>query len=507
MIHPADEMSKTLNGNGNGTSGLLRPAPKQAALPAAAPASGIRESRVTFHTADGVGLRGALSRVTRHAVVFELYSPGLTPRFSEVFDDLKIILQERTVYAGRAVVRNVVDAGTKVMCEATLTEAHWTDVDLDLLVKREGQVAQEFKTFIHEWQKLYKVTPEFKIAIADMQTCLHDLRLWLEQVELGINQAPASERDELEEQMAKQVGQLFVPAFDKLHEKLEAVSGQIYEDQRPMHQAFAQRQLNSLVLCSPFANRAYTKPLGYAGDYEMVNMIGLNPYRGASLYAKVVNFWFLSQWPSQAHRNRLVYLKETLERETRRVVRSHRPARIYNFACGPALEVQEFLSDSLVADRVELTLADFNEETLKHTGKAIDYIKERRALKAQVHFQKKTVNHIIKAGKGSKTQTPEYDVVYCAGLFDYLSDSICRQLMEVFYGWLAPGGLLLVTNVDDYKPFRHMLEFVLDWHLIYRNAEQGASLIPDCVPRDERRVVKDSTGVNIFIEARKPGYV
>ena len=76
--------------------------------------------------------------------------------------------------------------------------------------------------------------------------------------------------------------------------------------------------------------------------------------------------------------------------------------------------------------------------------------------------------------------------------------------MEVFYDWLAPGGLLVVTNVMDNRPFRHMLEFVLDWYLIYRNVEQGAGVIPESIPEEARNIKIDSTGVNIFIEVRKP---
>ncbi len=193
MIHAALAMSKAFNGNGNGTSGLLRPAPKRATTPPLpAPTSGIKESRVVFKTADGIELRGVLSRVTRHLVVFELYSPGVTPRFSEVFDDLKIILQERTIYAGRAVMRSVVDAGTTVVCEATLNETHWTDIDLDLLVNRDGQIGKEFKAFIHEWQKLYKVMPEFKVVMADMHTFLHGLRSGWSRWNWGCTHCPRS---------------------------------------------------------------------------------------------------------------------------------------------------------------------------------------------------------------------------------------------------------------------------------------------------------------------------
>ena len=55
--------------------------------------------------------------------------------------------------------------------------------------------------------------------------------------------------------------------------------------------------------------------------------------------------------------------------------------------------------------------------------------------------------------------------------------------MGIFYDWLAPGGLLAVTNVNDYKPFRHMLEYVLDWNLIYRDAKRASTLIQNECPQ------------------------
>ena len=222
------------------------------------------------------------------------------------------------------------------------------------------------------------------------------------------------------------------------------------------------------------------------------------------MFDKIVNLWFLSQWPSRAHRNRLLYLKERLEDETRRTLRNHQKARIYNFACGPAIEVQRFLADFQFNEEAELTLADFNQETLDHVTRAVRKIKDRLSLGTSVKFQRKSVYQILKENQTRPDTRPEYDFIYCAGLFDYLPDTTCRQLMEVFYGWLAPGGLLVVTNVMDNRPFRHMLEFVLDWYLIYRNVEQGAGVIPESIPKEARNIKIDSTGVNIFIEVRKP---
>ncbi len=505
-------MNQVANNNGNGENRQqLRQLKEIAQSETASSPSGVKESLVAFQTADGLELRGIPTRVTRHEAVFELYNPGVTPRFSEVLSEFKIVLRDRTIYSGRAIVHNVVDAGLNVVCEATLNEAHWMDVDLGLLSQGDGRLAEEFETFLEEWQKLYQVLPEFKVVIADMQTFLADLQIWLAQIELGIRSSPARDRLEMEQHVARQLGQSIVPAFDAMHERLEAISGQIAEDLRPVHRSFSKRQLHPLMLCSPFAYRAYHKPLGYAGDYEMVNMIVRDPHEGASLFAKMVNLWFLSQWPSKAHRNRLAYLTDRLQSETLRVTGTNqRKARVFDFACGPAVEVQRFLRDYPSSDHAELTLADFNRETIEHANKAVEDIKRQFGRKTSLQFQKKSVLQMLKEGQKpvvrGADRNHEYDFIYCTGLFDYLSDHTCRQLMNIFYDRLAPGGLLVVTNVDDYKPFRHMLEFVLDWHLIYRDAKKSATLVPERVPADAKRVVEDATGVNVFVEVRKPSH-
>jgi extracellular factor (EF) 3-hydroxypalmitic acid methyl ester biosynthesis protein len=106
---------------------------------------------------------------------------------------------------------------------------------------------------------------------------------------------------------------------------------------------------------------------------------------------------------------------------------------------------------------------------------------------------------------GSATQ---YDFVYCAGLFDYLTDSVCKRLMNYFYDMLAPGGLLLSTNVTDIlnrsRPFRYSMEYILDWHLIYREGQAMNKLAPDRAPADTVKVITDDTGVNVFLEIRRP---
>jgi extracellular factor (EF) 3-hydroxypalmitic acid methyl ester biosynthesis protein len=503
------EMHQVASSKGNGEDReQLRQLEKIALSEAALTSSHIKESLVTFQTSEGLAMQGKPVRVTRHAVVFEWYNPGAATRLSEVLSEFKIVLRDRPVYSGRAVVRNVVDAGLNVMCEATLNEAYWTDVNPASVSQRDGQLAGEFKAFLDEWQKLYKVLPDYKVVIADMQTFLADLRIWLEQVEVGIRSTPSGSRVQLEQAVTHELTQVVIPPVNELFEKFEAIAEKIEADQKPAHESYMRQHLHPLVLGAPFAHRTFYKPLGYAGDYEMVNMIARDGQEGGSLFAKVVNCWFLKQPPAVAHRNRLTYLAGCLETEAMRLSRLGRKARVFNFACGPAVEVQRFLNQSPLGEQVELTLADFNSETLEHVEKAIRDVKERFGRRTAVQFQKKTIHQLFKeslkpatSGNGFKHG---YDFIYCAGLFDYLSDHTCRQLMDIFYDRVAPGGLLVATNVDPSNPLRNGMAYLLDWHLIYRTAQALRALKPGRAADDAVCVRSDATGVDLFLEVRKP---
>ena len=465
--------------------------------------SAVKDGYVIFKNSDNLELRAVLTHMARHSASFELYAPDAVLSTSEVLREFSIHFQGQVVYSGQAVIENLMAIGATMVCKALLNGTHWPRLVTSGLAGNDERLGQMFKDFLGEWQKFYKISADFKAVVADMQTMLKNLQLWLDQMESEVGGLPVRERSQTEGRLLEGFGRLFVPAFDMLHERLEAISAQIDPDLRPAYRVYIQRQLHPLVLCSPFAHRAYSKPLGYAGDYEMVNMIALDPFQGPTLYAKIVNLWFFSQWPSKAHRNRLRYLQNLLETETLRVLRWGRKPRIFNFACGPALEIQKFLSEFNLIEGTELTLADFSEETLDHLRRLTSAIKAKRGVRATIHFQRKSVHQIIKESARSENR-PQYDVVYCAGLFDYLPDTTCTRMLEIFYNWLAPGGLLAVTNVVDDKPFRHMLEFVLDWHLIYRDVKESHLMFPDSIPLEARSVKKDPTGVNIFLEARKP---
>src|SRR5437868_14919770 len=84
---------------------------------------------VSFLTSHGFTVEAPITHLTRHQVVFQLSSAQELLLVSASLGECRIRLDGRGAYAGRAVVNNLIQIGTGVVCEATLEES-WVDVQL-----------------------------------------------------------------------------------------------------------------------------------------------------------------------------------------------------------------------------------------------------------------------------------------------------------------------------------------------------------------------------------------
>ncbi len=464
-----------------------------------------RDTFIHCRNSQGAEVRATLLRLTRYSVVFEVYNPYSILQLSEVLTDFKMVMNERMVYSGRAVVSNLLNTGILLVCECTL-EDNWLDVDIFSSIHQKDKLQSEFSEFLKEWDKIHHIEDNLKVVIADMQTFLMDMRRWLEQVELSIRSEPSGNRNQTERDVILQLKDPIAPTVSSLFERFEETIAGIPPELQSIHRSYSRRQMHPIILCSPFVYRSFQKPLGYAGDYEMVNMMLRDPLEGSTLFAKIVNLWFVNSPPCEAHRNRIKHLIQRLNEETMRAIRENRTLRVLDMACGPAKEVQNFLAHDDYCEKADFTLYDFNDETLEFTGKILDDIKSRHRRGTPIKMVKKSVNHILKETfkpyEGPKEGV--YDFIYVAGLFDYLEDRICKKLMDYFYALLAPGGLLLATNVTPTNPLINTMESFMEWHLIYRNREQMGILKPEGAPEGACEITLEDTGINIFLEVRKP---
>jgi extracellular factor (EF) 3-hydroxypalmitic acid methyl ester biosynthesis protein len=463
---------------------------------------------VTFRTGEGAEVSGALLRVTRFSVVCEAYNPNSVLRVSETLTEFKITFGGKSVYYGRAVITSLINAGTLLMIEVKLEDA-WQDLHAFLPELEGPALCNAFREFLNKWHKIYKISPEYKATVSDMQMFLTDTRLWLDQVELGVRSLPSGDRIRKEQELALAVGDITTRTIGELFSRFEAITEEVEKqcpEQAATHSAFAKRLLHPLLLCAPFLYRSFRKPLGYAGDYELVNMICRDPLEGSTLFAKILNLWFLKQPPAEAHRNRIEYLVERITQATLVAARQNRTARILSLGCGPAQEVQRFIASGDLAQKAEFTLIDFDQETVEYTRATLQSIMHRNNRRIPIHVVRKSVTQILKESGRSveRSNDNQYDLVYCAGLFDYLPDHICRRISTVLHDWVAPGGVFISTNVDQSNPRRLTMNYIMDWHLIYRDGSQLAALRPEGAVQANEMVISDFTGVNLYYSVSKP---
>jgi extracellular factor (EF) 3-hydroxypalmitic acid methyl ester biosynthesis protein len=497
-------MSHSLNGIG--ASAPVRP-PKpeltEAQIKAALP--GTAQTHVTFEPGGGGGLlRATLLRLSRHALAFEAYHPGWIPQLSENLKHFKVIGPAGQLYTGHAVVRSLINTGTKVVCEVAVDEKSWHELALHADGATAKNLAGGFQDFIQGWQKFYRVSNDYKLIIADIHSFLTDVRLWLDKLELGLSSLPAAERARLELAYALELRDPVLGAMNGLFDRFEEISSRIEPDLLPTHRAYGQRLLHPFLLSSPFLHRTYAKPLGYAGDYEMMNMIIRNQMNGNSLFAKFVDAFLLVQAAPQAVRNRVSFLHDRIVGETGRCARLGRKAKIFSVACGPAWEALNFLSAHPLADHADIEFMDFEAETLRNVAAAVSAVKTKNHCQATVKFTKNSVQNLLRAGARTARPATQYDLVYCSGLYDYLNDQVCQTLNHCFYNLLEPGGLMVVGNFSPDTRHQNIMEHFAEWFLIYRSSRELAALAPELAPPDHCAVRAESTGTNLFLEVRKP---
>lgn len=107
---------------------------------------------------------------------------------------------------------------------------------------------------------------------------------------------------------------------------------------------------------------------------------------------------------------------------------------------------------------------------------------------------------------GGKAKTlGRFNLIYAAGLFDYLPDTVARALTDRLFGLLHPGGRLLIGNFGTGIPETAFMEAVMDWALLWRTPTEIAAFASD-LPDDElasQSVWPDATGTCWYLDLRR----
>jgi len=433
---------------------------------------------VTFRNSQGIAVEAVLVNIANNYAVFEVYNSYSIVQLSEELTDIKIFKKDELVYSGKGSVSGILSVGSNSICSVDL-------VDNNFIYNSDykNNLEKEINQFLINSEKDFYLKPSF---ISDV----FKIALFFQSVKKFVSKLNLYKQDDFLKNSLNPLikkGLNCLDIFEKTALKIEPKNIQIYKK-------FVQKTLHPLLLCSPFIFRTFAKPLGFAGDYEMVNMILREPFEGKNLYAKLINGVFLSSPVAVAHRNRIEIITEKLKDLSKKKAENNKQLQALNIGCGPAKEIEDFIKEKECSELFSFKLLDFNIEALGYAEKVLKKRMEETGKKVNIEFIQKSVREILRSGIKDKKKF-FFDFIYCAGLFDYLSDNICKRLIKIFLSRLKPDGELLITNVHKKNPHRYVIEYILEWNLIYRDEEDIIKLIP---VNYSKKVYTDFTGGNTF---------
>jgi SAM-dependent methyltransferase len=340
---------------------------------------------------------------------------------------------------------------------------------------------------------------------ATIKARVYEIKDWLEQLMTKTNammeeQAHASQDavNEFEEAVIEQVAEYFADMFSTY---LMSFSQEIQkENDHVKKQAveFLRHKLHKLIYQAPFADRVYSKPLGYAGDFEMMNLIYRSENVGKTLFARCLQRYYINEPAAQAVRNRADYLAGKITRLVETRSQAQTPIRILSVACGPAMEWQKLipvLSDDV---QLEVDLLDQDQQALLSTQRQLKRLLARYPKAIKFRYLNKAIKNIILRG----TERKDYDLIYSSGLFDYLSDSTSAMAGASLYRCLKPGGKLIIGNFNVGNPNQLLMDYALDWPLIYRSKDDLYSLFKNL--EGSILIESEPLGINLFCVIIKP---
>lgn len=229
------------------------------------------------------------------------------------------------------------------------------------------------------------------------------------------------------------------------------------------------------------------QPHGYAGDFEVIDRIY---QRWVSPRAELRDWdhYFHGLDATQAVRNRKEYFIDLVTSLVERSPDVY-SFRVLDVGSGPARDVAEYLGGHR-GNGIMFDCVDSDGTAIEHAQGVC------RSHLAHIRFHRKNIFRF--------KSRERYNLIWSAGLFDYLDDRLFKHLLSRLVALTAPGGEVVVGNFSTDNPSRDHMEFG-NWFLIHRTRGELSGLATDAgIPPESVTVGQEALGVNLFLHVRAP---
>jgi SAM-dependent methyltransferase len=270
---------------------------------------------------------------------------------------------------------------------------------------------------------------------------------------------------------------------------------------------YTEALVTPLLMDAPFVWRSYNKPLGYPGDFQIMDWCYSNGFEGSNIFGQVFHKFYVDFYPlSVGVRTRKSFMVEMIAKEHQRVISCSNGNPVFNavsLGCGPAKEVSDYVgrAESLPG-KTHWTLIDQEEEALSVAYQASRREIGRRDLNAELNLL--NLSFVQMLSEGLPLHEPgTQNLFFSVGIFDYLRESRAQAIIQTMYDLLAENGLIVIGNAVAPNEFYWAAEFVADWTLLYRTKEEMMGLAASLPESAETDVVAEPSGAYYFLLIRK----
>ncbi|MEL6649460.1 MAG: class I SAM-dependent methyltransferase [Bacteroidota bacterium] len=245
------------------------------------------------------------------------------------------------------------------------------------------------------------------------------------------------------------------------------------------------RCLGASYLAHSVNGSSLNKPEGYPGDFRMIERV----YRYTVTEKARYRNWdlcFHETSAAKAVRNRKHYFRA---KAARKIIQHQQNAfSILALASGPAREIYE-LYQCFHQGAIDTTCLDADPNALQYAKNLLAEYADR------IQYQNLNVFRYRPKEK--------YNLIWSAGMFDYLNDKLFVYLLKKMKNWLKPAGEIIIGNFSTYHPSRTYMEVFGEWYLHHRSERQLIALAQQAgYQLPEIQIGRESEGVNLFLHLR-----
>lgn len=392
---------------------------------------------------------------------------------NQKIENVKIWVNESCLYTNGATLVHIKPHGDKYIFGLDLE--FYLDINEVQAIIDINKIIESTDNLNKERNKLDK---DFLNTIDSFHYYIKTTKEKIDVIEKKVNSLDTDLREKYLESFKSTFNLKFQGFFKKIHKSLNQLKENSDVSQDSFYLKYAQDLITPFFTEIGLGKRAVEKPLGYAGDYEMMNQIYKKDINQGSLFGNLMHFALIESKTSESVRFRRNLLANLFKDKKEENLKS-KEIRSLSVASGPAQEVLDFIVNSKKeeVERFKFDLLDLDKFSLRYAQARITEAMKRSGKKTSLKLINENVIHMA-LGKTERIPKESYDLIYSAGLYDYLDFTISKLLTQTLFEALKPGGTLLIGNFSSKNPEKIFLDLVLDWFLIHKSDNEMVEIVP-----------------------------